>query len=84
MSRSCAPRKRRTFSRLPHIFMSHQRRARFFVVSRNSHAQVAAAQVRTRSISGETMRSTADRTTGVSGAARSSSSRIGREREAAL
>ena len=54
--------------------MSHQRRARFFVVSRNSHAHVAAAQVRTRSTSGDTSRSTADRTTGVSGAARSPSS----------
>jgi hypothetical protein len=67
-------RKRRTFSRLPQVFMSHHRRARFFVVSRNSQAHVAAAQVRTRSSSGETSRSTADRTTGVSGAARSPSS----------
>ena len=53
--------------------MSHQRRARFFVVSRKSHAQAAAAQVRTRSSSGDVIRSIADRTTGVSGAARSSS-----------
>ena len=53
--------------------MSHHRRARFFVVSRKSHAQAAAAQVRTRSSSGDVIRSTADRTTGVSGAARSSS-----------
>ena len=44
--------------------MSHQRRVRFFVVSRNSHSQVSAAQARRRVTSADVSSSTADWITG--------------------
>src|SRR5438093_1265587 len=52
--------------------MSHHLRVRFFVVSRKSHSQVSAAQVRTRSMAGEVSKSTVDLITGASGDRRSS------------
>src|SRR5258706_8929357 len=58
-------RNRRTLSRLPQIFMSHQRRVRLRVVSMKSHAHEASAHGRTRVMAPEGMRSTAARTTGV-------------------
>ena len=50
--------------------MSHHLRVRFFVVSRKSHSQVSAAQVRTRSMAGDVSKSTVDLITGVGEALR--------------